>query len=60
VKKVQQEVDAFSRWLVERWPFAEKSLPFFLWKYGIKPKGRARGPPPRASPDEWMARLAAP
>jgi hypothetical protein len=43
VKKVQREVDAFSRWLVERWPFAEKGLPFFLWKYDIKPESQAQG-----------------
>jgi hypothetical protein len=49
--------ERLSDWLVERWPLAEKGLPFFLWKYGIEPKGRARGPPPRTSLDEWMASL---
>jgi hypothetical protein len=36
---LQEHVERLSGWLVEKWPFAEKGLPFFLWKYGIKPEG---------------------
>jgi hypothetical protein len=27
---VEEGVKALSTWLVEKWPFAEKGLPFFL------------------------------
>ncbi|MGD0330213.1 MAG: hypothetical protein ABSB40_07160 [Nitrososphaeria archaeon] len=27
-----------TNFLVEKWPFTEKGLPFVLWKYGIKPE----------------------
>jgi hypothetical protein len=56
---LQEHLERLSNWLVERWPFAEKGLPFLLWMCGIEPKGRAGGPPPRTSLDEWTARLAA-
>lgn len=30
-------VDKVSAWLVEKWPFAEKGLPFVFWEYGVRP-----------------------
>jgi hypothetical protein len=27
-----------ARWLVSRWPFQQKGLPFYLWLHGIRPE----------------------
>jgi hypothetical protein len=33
IMKKRKEV---ARWLVSRWPFQQKGLPFYLWLHGIK------------------------
>jgi hypothetical protein len=34
VMKKRKEV---ARWLVSKWPFQQKGLPFYLWLHGIRP-----------------------
>lgn len=37
LRAVKFTTDKISRWLVKKWPFVEKGLPFVLWKYDIPP-----------------------
>jgi hypothetical protein len=36
-EKIRGIIEEPVRWLVSRWPFQQKGLPFYLWLHGIRP-----------------------
>jgi hypothetical protein len=37
IEKMIEKREEAARWLVSRWPFQQKGLPFYLWLHGIRP-----------------------
>ncbi|MGY0287591.1 MAG: hypothetical protein ACUX7D_02310 [Candidatus Methanodesulfokora washburnensis] len=35
--KIMEKREGMTRWLVSRWSFQQKGLPFYLWLHGIRP-----------------------
>jgi hypothetical protein len=36
IEKMMEKREEAARWLVSRWPFQQKGLPFYLWLHGIR------------------------